>query len=258
MNTKTLIRCALAVAITLLAASCLAKQDYSSQYESNILVEFEPQNYYEWEEFLASVFGDDSDTVAFHPSVAIGPMYHIASFNDADEFQGGLVLCRGKDSDASAGRKPSRFAVYDKSGGHNKSNCYAVFHDTTATLMPERCILVSLPNKESNCSLNSMYVHNVQAAVQAAMTGAGLSEGPFQAGDFLTLTVTGYNDSKVTGSVECKLIDGTQVVNEWKLLETSSLGSIDAVDFHLSSSRVDFPLYCCMDDMLYHYYELYR
>ena len=253
-----MIPCALVGAMALLAVSCLASQDYTTQYESNILVGFEPERYYEWDEFVAQVFGNETDTVAFHKSVCISAMYHFASFSDADEFQGGLLLCRGKDADASADRKPSYFAVYDKNGGNLKSNCYAVFHDTTAVLMPEHTIGIAIPNAESNCSTTSMYVHNVQATVQAALYGVGLAGGPFQAGDFLTLTVTGYKDKAAKGTVEVKLIDGTQVVNEWKKVDTASLGSIDALDFHLASSRPDFPLYCCVDDMLYHYYEVYR
>ena len=257
MKTKMISR-VLAGAMALLAVSCLSSEDYTTQYESNILVGFEPDNYYEWDEFVLNVFGNETDTVAFHESVCISAMYHFATLGGENGFQGGLLLCRGKDADASAGRKPSRFAVYDKDGGNLKSRCYAVFHDTTSALMPEHCIRIAIPNDESSCSSTSMYVHNVQAAVLAARTGEGLSGGPFEAGDYLTLTVTGYKGSASTGSVEMRLIDGVQVVDEWKKLDTSSLGSIDAIDFHLASSRSDFPLYCCLDDMLYHYYEIYR
>ena len=255
---KKMIRCALVGAMAVMAAACFSQEDYTTKYESNILVEFEPENYYEWADFEAQVFGGDSDTVAFHPAFSFGPVYHYAKLDDADGFQGGLVLCQGKDTDASASRKPSRFAVYDQDGGNNKSYVYAVFHDTTATLMPEHVIQIGIPNEEFSCTFTSMYVHNVQAAVQAALTGAGLADGPFQAGDFLTLTVTGYKGTKTAGTVDIKLIDGTQVVNEWKKLETTTIGSIDALDLHLTASRSDFPLYCCVDDMLYHYYEIYR
>lgn len=258
MKTKMIIRCALAGAVAVLAAACFSDEDYTTKYESNILVGFEPANYYEWQDFLEQVFGNDRDTVAFHEVISNGPVYHFAALDDLDGFRGGIVLARGRDADASVDRKPSRFAVFDKDGGNGKSDAYAVFHDTTAALMPEHVIKIAIPNDESSCTFTSMYVQNVQAAVQAARTGRGLAGGPFQAGDFLTFSVTGYKGTQTTGTVEFKLIDGTQVVDEWKKLDTTTLGSIDALDFRLTSSRPDFPLYCCVDDMLYHYYEVYR
>ena len=258
MKTKMIIRCALAGAVAMTTAACFSNEDFASQYESNILVEFEPANSYEWEDFVYQIFGGGTDTVAFNATVSNGPVYHFATLDDLDGFRGGIALSRGRDTDASADRKPSRFAVFDKDGGNGKSSVYAVFHDTTAALMPEHVIKIAIPNEDSNCTFTFMYLHNVQAAVQAARTGAGLAGGPFQAGDFLTFSVTGYKGTQTTGTVEFKLIDGTQVVDEWKKLDTSSIGSIDALDFRLTSSRPDFPLYCCVDDMLYHYYEVYR
>ena len=255
---RKMIRCALLGAVALLAASCFGKNDFRNEYDAHLLVKFEPDYDYEWDEFLNKLFDGGKDTIACAPSISLGPIYHFAKLDDADDFLGGICLARGKDADASAGRKPSRFAVFDADGGNQKSRAYAVFHDTTAALMPEHVIKIAIPNDESSCTFTFMYLHNVQAAVQAARTGVGLAGGPFQAGDFLTFSVTGYKGTQTTGTVEFKLIDGTQVVDEWKKLDTSSIGSIDALDFRLTSSRPDFPLYCCVDDMLYHYYEIYR
>lgn len=255
---QKMIRCALLGALALLAASCLGKGDYKNEYNTHIIVRFEPDADYQWEDFVDAFFDGGKDTVAFAKSISIGPVYHFANLDDAENFQGGFALARGKDADASADRKPSRFAVYDENGGNLKSKAYAVFHDTTATLMPEHSVQVQIPNVDSSCSAEGMFVHNVQAAVQAAVHGTGLAGGPFQAGDFLLLTVTGSLNGKVTKSKEVKLIDGTSYLKEWTQVDLTSLGQIDAVDLHLSSSRADFPLYCCLDDMGYHYIEIYQ
>ena len=257
MNRK-MIRCALLGAATLLAASCLGKSDYKDEYNTHILVRFEPDVDYQWDDFVDSFFDGGKDTVAFAPSISIGPVYHFAKVDDDEHFQGGFTLARGKDADASADRKPSRFAVYDENGGNLKSRAYAVFHDTTATLMPEHSVQIQIPNVDSSCSAEGMFVHNVQAAVQAAVHGVGLADGPFQAGDYLLLTVSGSLKGKVTKTKEVKLIDGTSYLKEWTQVDLTSLGQIDALDLHLSSSRADLPLYCCLDDMGYHYIEIYQ
>ena len=86
----------------------------------------------------------------------------------------------------------------------------------------------------------------------------GLADGPFQDGDYLTLTVTASLKNKVGETKEIKLIDGTSYLKEWTKVDLSELGSMDALDLYLTSSRADFPLYCCLDDMGYHYHEIYQ
>ena len=124
--------------------------------------------------------------------------------------------------------------------------------------MPEHIIRIQIPNEFSSCAPENIYVHNVQAAVQAAVHGVGLADGPFQAGDHLTLTVTASLKNKVGETKEIKLIDGTSYLKEWTKVDLSEMGSLDALDLYLTSSRADFPLYCCLDDMCYHYHELYQ
>ena len=255
---KKMIRCALLGAAAILMAACFSKGDFKNEYDTHLLVMFEPDYDYQWEDFVDKLFDGGKDTIACSPSIFIGPIYHFAKLDDADNFQGGICLARGKDADASAGRKLSRFAVFDANVGNQKSRAYAVFHDTTAALMPEHTIQILIPNASSSCAPEHAFVHNVQAAVQAAVHGTGLAEGPFQAGDYLKLTFTGLLDKKVSGSKEVTLIDGTSYLKEWTKVDLADLGKIDALDLHLSSSRADFPLYCCLDDMGYHYHEIYE
>ena len=255
---RKMIRCALLGVAALLAAACFQKGDYKSEYNAHLNVAFEPEFDYEWDEFVKMFFNEGKDTIASSPSISVGPVYHFGKMDAADDFVGGICLARGKDADASADRKPSRFAVFDAKGGNQGSRVYAIYHDTTAALMPEHTIQILIPNEASSCSTEFMYVHNVQAAVQAAVHGVGLAEGPFQANDYLKLTVTAMLAKKVVGTKEVTLIDGTSYLKEWTKVDLDELGKIDGLDLHLTSSRSDFPLYCCLDDMGYYYQEVYE
>ena len=257
MKLNLMTRGALLGAAALTVAACFSDDDYRSERNTQIVVRFEPDSDSQWDQFAYELFNGGKDTVAFHKNFSTGPVFHFATLDDDGGLLGGIVLARGHDSDASADRKPSRFAVWDKNYGNLGSKVYAVFHDTTAVLMPEHCMQIYIPNETSSCTALGMYVHNVQAAVQAAKYGVGLEGGPFQEGDYLTLTVTGIRNSAETGKAEVKLIEGTKIVDEWKLVDLEAVGKVDVVELHLTSSRADFPLYCCLDDMSWYYAEIY-
>ena len=258
MNMKMMIRSALLGAAALLAVSCFNKSDYRNEYDSHLLIQFEPDQEYQWGDFADQFFNGGKDTVAFYPSISMGPVYFFAKLDAEEAFLGGAAICCGKDADASEGRNPSYFAAYDKYGGNQKSHAYLVFHDAPASLMPEHFIQVYIPNTDSSCSAEQLYVQNVQAVVQAAKYGVGLAGGPFQDDDYLLLTITGMLDTKVTGTVEVKLVDGTKALEEWTKVDISSLGKVNIIEFKLTSSRGDFPLYCCLDDLQVHYVEIYQ
>ena len=255
MKRNLMIRGALLGVATLLAVACFSDEDYTSKQTTQILVRFEPDMEYQWDDFVNQLFNGGQDTVSIHGNFSIGPVYHFAKL-DGDELLGGIILARGHDNDASPDRKPSRFAVYGTTGNVG-SKAYAVFHDTTAVLMPEHCIQIYIPNEASSCSTLGMFVHNVQAAVQAAKYGVGLADGPFQADDYLTLTISGYKGTTLRGSKEVTLIEGTKAIDKWTEVDLKDIGKVDAVELHLTSSRADFPLYCCLDDMAYYYEEIY-
>ena len=257
MKTKMMIQVALVGAMALLATSCFSTEDFQTKYDSHTVIGFEPESAYEWDDFVDQVFNWGKDTV-FFKGIWFGAVCFYAKLDDQEVFQGGMALCRGRDADASPERDPSYFAVYDENFGNQKSNAYAVFHDAlSSSMMPERCIWTYVPNTESSCSAESMYVHNVQSVVQAVLHGVGLAGGPFQADDYLLLTITGTRGTSVTGTKEVKLVDGTSFIKEWTKVDISDLGSIDFIDLKLTSSRQDLPLYCCLDDLMVHYVEIY-
>ena len=257
MIRKMMIRAAFLGGVALAAGACFGLEDSGSKYEANIAVHYEPDYSYQQEEFLRTFFRDGMDTVSVNKYLSLGPLTHHTEMDEAGgKLIGGFAMCIGRDQDAGSERKPSRLAVYDK-GGYMGSLAYVVFHDTLATLMPEHVLTFTVPNETSSCSPLYVYVQNVQAVVQAVKHGNGLSGGPFGAEDYLTLTITGSLNGKVLEAKTVKLVDGTRILEEWTKVDLSGMGMVDVLDLHLESSRADLPLYCCLDDLVFHYAEIY-
>lgn len=256
MMQKMMIRGALLGALSLLACGCLDNMAGGSHYETTVIVHYEPEYYYDLDDFLDVFFDGGKDTVSVTKYLSLGPLCHNTTVAADSSLIGGFAMCIGVDTLAAPDRKPSRFAVFDK-GGKDESIAYAVFHDTLATLMPEHAITFAIPNESSTCSPLSVYVQNVQAVVQASRYGIGLADGPFGLNDHLTLTIKGFMKGKALGSKSVKLVDGTHILEGWTEVDLSSFGDVDAMDFSLESNRPDLPLYCCLDDLMFHYVEVY-
>ena len=245
-------------AAVLLLSACLGQESSTSTYDANILSHYEPDNSYEYDDFLNTLFNGGKDTVSVNKYLTLGPLTHYSTVKDADgSLVGGFALCVGKDTLATPERKPSRFAVFDK-GGYKESLAYVVFHDTTAALMPEHAMQFYVPNTASSCEPKAVCVQNVQAVVQAVKHGTGLAGGPFTSDDYLTLVLTGSLKGKVQATVEVTLVDGTKPLDKWTEVDLTRMGKADVIDLHLESSRPDLPLYCCLDNLLFHYSEIYN
>ena len=256
MMKKMMFRGALLCASLLLAFGCTGGLGGGGRYETYFTVRYEPDYSYEVDEFLDTFFNGGKDSICVNKYLTVGPLYHCSNVEEDGTFVAGCAMCTGVDTLVGPGRKLSRFAVFDK-GGNEESMAYAVFHDTLATLMPEHDIVFTVPNESSSCTPSKIFVQNVQAVVQASRYGSGLIDGPFGLNDYLTLTITGSMKEKVLGSKTVKLVDGTHVLEGWTEVDLSSFGDADALDFHLESNRPDLPLYCCLDDLIYHYLEVY-
>ena len=256
MKKENVFRCALVGSLALLAAACLRPDGPSSQYEVNIYVPGEPGNLSEWSTIQAEYFRQGDDSVAVREYLEIGPVALCATLDGTGGLVGGFALCTGADTLDTPDRRPARFAVFDQYG-NEKSLLYTVFHDTLSAPMPRHAVLIGIPNDDSSCIPVSVHVQNVQAVVQAVRHGNGLTGGAFGADDYLTLTFTGSRGDTVTGEKSVKLVDGTKVLGEWTEVDLSALGKIDALDLKLTSSRPDLPLYCAVDDLIFHYQAIY-
>lgn len=256
MIRKMMIRAAFFGAVAVFAGACL-KVEGGSKFETNYTVHYEPDSYYLQEQFLDMFFRGGKDTVSVNEYLSTGPLTQFTKVDADGKLVGGFAMCIGRDPDAGPERKPSRLAVYDK-GGVEQSLAYVVFHDTLSTLMPEHAMTFTVPNEASSCSVLGVYVQNVQAVVQAVKHGNGLAGGPFTADDYLTLTLTGSFKGTVMETEVVKLVDGTSILDGWKAVDLNKMGVIDVLDLHLESSRADLPLYCCLDDLVFHYSEIFQ
>lgn len=156
-------------------------------------------------------------------------------------------------------------------GGHNGSSNYAIAYDPGSFAPPT----ITLPY---TASVAGFYVTNTTYAFLALRDGndgAGFvrqfGDNPATPGtgnegfpDLFTLTITGLNASGVAvGSVIVPLADYTAtqnsldyVVDAWKYVDLSSLGSVKSLQFALASTDVgqfgiNTPTYFAMDDLTY-------
>ena len=72
----------------------------------------------------------------------------------------------------------------------------------------------------------------------------------FTTGDKLVLTATGYLGSIVTGEASITMASVDSVMYNWTKFDLEKLGSVDKIDFKLSSSNGSFgvPMTFCLDN----------
>ncbi|HHO58726.1 MAG TPA: DUF4465 domain-containing protein [Thiotrichales bacterium] len=102
--------------------------------------------------------------------------------------------------------------------------------------------------------VDGAYFTNTTYAYLSMLNGDQFAK-KFEAGDFFTLTVSGLdNTDTVTASLDISLADGVNLLDSWLWTDLSSLGSVYALEFTLSSSDVgaygmNTPAYFAMDDL---------
>ena len=256
MKRKMMMRFAPLGFVALLAAACFPLDDGTSKNELYLRVRNESESVYDYADFLKTMFNGGKDTVSVFPTVNYGPIYHYSKSSDDESASGGFAFCIGLDTLLAADRTPSFYAVCDK-GGNEGSLCYVVYHDTIPALMPDHAIEVYIPNDLSYCQPVSVFVQNTHAVTEAVLFGVGLADGPFRAGDFLSVTFKSFKKDAPVGEKTVRLVDGTKLLEKWTEVDLMDLGSMDTMDIILTSSRPDMPLYVCLDDFYYHYLEAY-
>jgi len=108
---------------------------------------------------------------------------------------------------------------------------------------------------DSATIVNGAYFTNTTYAYLSMLNGDSFAK-QFEAGDFFTLTINGLdNTDSILGSLDINLATGTDILNEWLWTDLSSLGSVFALEFSLSSSDVgtfgmNTPAYFAIDDLM--------
>ena len=76
--------------------------------------------------------------------------------------------------------------------------------------------------------------------------------------DTFTLTITGYNGTEKTASVDFLLANGNDIVNTWQQVDLTKLGKVTKIQFSMSStdesiyggiSYMNTPAYFCLDQL---------
>lgn len=132
--------------------------------------------------------------------------------------------------------------------GAEKSEIYAVgYVSAFSGLLPT----VTLATEQT---LTGAYFTNNNYAYYSMKNGDDFAK-KFTDADWFQLTITGLDaQGAETGTVEFKLADGTQILQDWTWVDLSSLGAVKQLTFSLSSTDngdwgMNTPSYFCMDSL---------
>lgn len=129
-------------------------------------------------------------------------------------------------------------------GGATASRTYAVFYDNPVeAVMPKYHIEFGYKDVGS-CAPVACYVNNTTYVARK------ISES-FQDGDKLVLKVTGIRADGSKAEKSITLAEFTEakdsVMYNWSVLDLSTLGDVDYVNFDVTSTNPDVPGYFCLD-----------
>lgn len=139
-------------------------------------------------------------------------------------------------------------AYANPAGGANSSSNYGVYY--TGYGMVDSIVFPEISNLQSIQIANHVWTYHY------IMGSDGSGTGTFEADDYLTLTVTAFNEADETvGTLDIALADYTEgnsdVIDNWTNVDLSSLENVSYIKFSLSSSDSMCPTYFCMDDLTY-------
>jgi hypothetical protein len=117
-------------------------------------------------------------------------------------------------------------------GGQGGSTNYAVGY--AGWLTPPTMIL------DEPTVVSGLYVTNNNYAYYTMLNGGLFGAKKFGSGDWFKLEITGKDAAgAVTGNVNFYLAEGTNIVNDWRFVNLTTLGTVKSVEFRLSSTDND-------------------
>lgn len=234
--------------------SCLPEG--KNEFSQTLCVDFEFDN-----TTNAQIFKDDSvfTTNFFAYSNAICFFSDLPE--EGGEFHGGMGLQLGSDSTVLTSYPKYPYRAYSTKGGAYGSSCYAFFHGYEDTSRrPDYDISAYLYSTESSANPISMMVSNTNLVINQVRNGYGIGK-PFGDGDWLRLTVTGYEKGTVTGKVTVALADFAtyrdSVMVGWHEIKLDALGDADAMRFDVSSNRSGVAQDFCIDNLYMRVHQIY-
>ena len=224
------------VLAVLFAVSCSIDGGYNQSYE--IVTTFD---YYDYKD----TFGEDSlyfDNVG-KKGILWNDLVFTHQVSEDGTFQGGFILSYLNPAGTDKKIKDQVVSNYRVTGDQFRDfdNIYAVFQENQdPSAMSEKDIKF-LMNEYGTCLVRHCWINNTETVYDAAKN--------FENGDKLVLTATGYLGGVVTGTAEINLALPDTTIYTWTKFNLEKLGTVDAIDFDVYSSRSDVPAMFCLDEL---------
>lgn len=139
-------------------------------------------------------------------------------------------------------------AYANPAGGANGSDKYGVYYTGFG-------VIDSIVFPEA-ANLQSIQIANHVWTYLYIMGSDGAGTGTFESGDYLTLTLTAFDDAdEMIGTIDIALADfmdgNSEVISNWTNVDLSSLENVAYIKFSMSSNDTMCPTYFCLDDLTY-------
>lgn len=158
----------------------------------------------------------------------------------------GAVVSNRTDVNVAGVQDANKSIAGGAKAGHN----YVVWYYDGYNIDNPDDIIINTP-----AVIPGMYVTNTAWVVKCIKEGDGMSyvPGGFQYEDYLLLTIYGWRNGVVKGSVDYFLASGGKYTTAWEYVDLSSLGVVDRLTFTMEGSKINdygltTPTYFCIDN----------
>lgn len=232
------------IAVAFSVMSCLDGGAFSQSYTADVTFEFSQDVYKNSFKDSTFVLSEGEGFLYMNYPLFFGEK------QTAGTFQGGFMMSYLKgEKDGKLTRPAADNDIYrvHAAGGATASKTYAVFYDNPVeTMMPQYHIEFGYKDVGS-CTPIACYVNNTTYVARK------ISEC-FKDGDKLVLKVTGIRHDGTKAEKSITLAEFTEakdsVMYNWSVLDLSTLGNVDYVNFDVTSTNPDVPGYFCFDGYL--------
>lgn len=180
-----------------------------------------------------------------------GATFHNNNFTDPYSYWSGFAF--SNHTDTTTAGYGNEFSAYPGSGADGSAT-YAIGYYSSYDLTSTQ-IDLGVPTNLAGLGVSVANTTLTALALQNGLFGARA----FVAGDWLTLTITGYNGLSETGSIDIYLADfrngNSDILSDWAFVDLTDLQTADRITFTMDSSDsgafgVNTPTYFALDNFL--------
>lgn len=144
-------------------------------------------------------------------------------------------------------------------GAYEGQNFAVAYYSAPSSWFAGYTCPITFTNSDEPQTITGFYITNSVYTLDAILNG-DYANPVFSEGDYLSLTVKGYNGSTPTGQVVFYLADYRSenaaehfALTTWKWLDLSSLGAVTRIEFEMFTTKSDAygfttPTYFCLDN----------